>query len=242
MQLHLADLRNLLAEHDCGGMTLENCWTGFGIGSGSDRAREVVDEVLNGPLFADGQAWSKGSAVIACLGGGKNLSMGEFQTVIEYLKQEIPVELPILAGTILEPYETDSLSLTLMVVGQTFAEEEAPRVKAKEEFAFGPAPATAVETKRAEPPVKSQVVEEPEIPAAEPPTMGKAVGNAADFFGTADESDNKGTEQKYFVQQEELPLDKKIYRGRFEKSAPTILNGEDLDQPTFMRQNVKIRL
>jgi hypothetical protein len=61
-------------------------------------------------------------------------------------------------------------------------------------------------------------------------------------LGVGGESEDKGTEQRYFVQQEELPLDKKIYRGRFEKSAPTIFNGEDLDQPTFMRQNVKIRL
>jgi cell division protein FtsZ len=220
MQLHLADLRNLLAEHDCGGMTLENCWTGFGIGSGSDRAREVVDEVLSGPLFADGQAWSKGSAVIACLGGGKNLSMGEFQTVIEYLKQEIPVELPILAGTILDAYETDALSLTLMVIGQT-PEEETP--KAKEELALTPA-----EPKTPEPPVGNRIKTKT-VPATPETTRDD------DFLGTP------GTEQRYFAQQEELPLDKKIYRGRFEKSAPTILNGEDLDQPTFMRQNIKIR-
>ena len=32
-----------------------------------------------------------------------------------------------------------------------------------------------------------------------------------------------------------------ISRGRFEKSEPTIIDGQDLDVPTFLRKNVKIR-
>lgn len=221
MQIHLSDLKNLLAEHDCGDMTLENCWTGFGMATGSE---EVVDEVLSGPLFADGQAWSRGSAVIASLSGGRNLSMGEFQTMVEYLKREMPVELPILAGTILEPYESETLSLTLMVIGQNFDnEEEAPKAKAREEFVFSP------------------VAEEPKTGTGSKDEETLPTVNDDELFKI--EADAKPrTEQKYFVQQEELPLDKKIYRGRFEKSSPTIFNGEDLDQPTFMRRNIKVRL
>jgi cell division protein FtsZ len=30
-----------------------------------------------------------------------------------------------------------------------------------------------------------------------------------------------------------------IARGRFEKSEPTIVEGEDLDVPTFLRQKIK---
>jgi cell division protein FtsZ len=32
-----------------------------------------------------------------------------------------------------------------------------------------------------------------------------------------------------------------ISRGRFEKSEPTIIDGQDLDIPTFLRKNVRIR-
>ena len=32
-----------------------------------------------------------------------------------------------------------------------------------------------------------------------------------------------------------------ISRGRFEKSEPTIIDGQDLDVPTFLRKNLKIR-
>jgi len=32
-----------------------------------------------------------------------------------------------------------------------------------------------------------------------------------------------------------------VSRGRFEKSEPTIIDGQDLDVPTFLRQNVKVK-
>jgi cell division protein FtsZ len=40
------------------------------------------------------------------------------------------------------------------------------------------------------------------------------------------------------VKQDFLPLEP-IARGRFEKSEPTIVEGEDLDVPTFLRQKIK---
>lgn len=42
------------------------------------------------------------------------------------------------------------------------------------------------------------------------------------------------------LQQETLPLDIAA-RGRFEKSEPTIIEGEDLDVPTFLRQKIKLK-
>ena len=32
-----------------------------------------------------------------------------------------------------------------------------------------------------------------------------------------------------------------ITRGRFEKSEPTIVEGQDLDVPTFLRKNVRVK-
>jgi len=49
-------------------------------------------------------------------------------------------------------------------------------------------------------------------------------------------------EQRYFSEQEELPLDNKVLRGRFEKAVPTMFNGQNLDQPTFMRLKMKLRI
>ena len=32
-----------------------------------------------------------------------------------------------------------------------------------------------------------------------------------------------------------------VTRGRFEKSEPTIVEGEDLDIPTYLRKNIKVK-
>jgi cell division protein FtsZ len=32
-----------------------------------------------------------------------------------------------------------------------------------------------------------------------------------------------------------------VTRGRFEKSEPTIVDGQDLDVPTYLRRNVKVK-
>jgi cell division protein FtsZ len=40
------------------------------------------------------------------------------------------------------------------------------------------------------------------------------------------------------VKQDFLPLEP-IARGRFERSEPTIVEGEDLDVPTFLRLKIK---
>jgi cell division protein FtsZ len=42
------------------------------------------------------------------------------------------------------------------------------------------------------------------------------------------------------VKAEQMPLEP-ASRGRFEKAEPTIVDGQDLDVPTFMRKNLKVR-
>jgi cell division protein FtsZ len=46
--------------------------------------------------------------------------------------------------------------------------------------------------------------------------------------------------KKAEVKQETLQFEP-VSRGRFEKSEPTIIDGQDLDVPTFLRKNVKVR-
>jgi hypothetical protein len=49
-------------------------------------------------------------------------------------------------------------------------------------------------------------------------------------------------QQTYFRhEQEELPFNSKALLGRFEKSSPTVVNGQNLDTPTFMRLKVRLR-
>ena len=45
---------------------------------------------------------------------------------------------------------------------------------------------------------------------------------------------------KIQARQEQMQFEP-VTRGRFEKSEPTIVDGQDLDVPTFLRRNVKVK-
>jgi cell division protein FtsZ len=48
------------------------------------------------------------------------------------------------------------------------------------------------------------------------------------------------TEKSAQAKQEVLQFEP-VTRGRFEKSEPTIVEGEDLDVPTYLRKNIKVK-
>jgi cell division protein FtsZ len=48
------------------------------------------------------------------------------------------------------------------------------------------------------------------------------------------------TEKSVQAKQEVLQFEA-VTRGRFEKSEPTIVEGEDLDVPTYLRKNIKVK-
>jgi cell division protein FtsZ len=56
------------------------------------------------------------------------------------------------------------------------------------------------------------------------------------YYSHATRAEPKTTAPK--VKQEDLPLEP-ITRGRFDKVEPTIVEGEDLDVPTFLRRKLK---
>ncbi len=51
----------------------------------------------------------------------------------------------------------------------------------------------------------------------------------------------KAPTEKYIYAKQEVMQFEPVTRGRFEKSEPTIVEGQDLDVPTFMRKNVRVK-
>ena len=51
----------------------------------------------------------------------------------------------------------------------------------------------------------------------------------------------KQTEEKKVHARQEVLQFEPVTRGRFEKSEPTIVEGQDLDIPTFLRKNVRVK-
>jgi cell division protein FtsZ len=55
------------------------------------------------------------------------------------------------------------------------------------------------------------------------------------------EKESKPPQEKYVHAKQEMMQFEPITRGRFEKSEPTIVEGQDLDVPTFLRKNIKVK-
>jgi cell division protein FtsZ len=74
---------------------------------------------------------------------------------------------------------------------------------------------------------------EPAIAAVPPPLPEPAVlANGADRAAARKAAREAKQEQMQF---------EPVTRGRFEKSEPTIVDGQDLDVPTFLRRNLKVK-
>jgi cell division protein FtsZ len=55
------------------------------------------------------------------------------------------------------------------------------------------------------------------------------------------EKELKPPKEKYVSAKQEMMQFEPVTRGRFEKSEPTIVEGQDLDVPTFLRKNIRVK-
>jgi cell division protein FtsZ len=229
-----------------GTAAMENAWAGFGSASGVDRIERVVAQILASPLLDDGTAWRQSEAALLTVTGGRDMAMAEYQTLVRRLQEEMPVELTVRGTAVVDGQAGDLLKATLVLTSAQSA-EVAPEL----EIAKVAAPVASKKKSKTSPPapVLSTPIPEPE------PLHAAALDPEPDSFenhafpelaGSGTESRPLGskpsTPQRYFAQQEELQLDAKINRGRFEKTSPTVVDGQDLDVPTFMRLQLKVRI
>ena len=87
-----------------------------------------------------------------------------------------------------------------------------------------------------EPEALSQVPEEPEIAAAPPELHVTLPKKKPTIF-----KEPKPVAEKKPQARQEMMQFEPVTRGRFEKSEPTIVEGQDLDVPTFLRKNVRVK-
>ena len=55
------------------------------------------------------------------------------------------------------------------------------------------------------------------------------------------EKEAKPPQEKFVQAKQEVLQFEPVTRGRFEKSEPTIVEGQDLDIPTFLRKNIRVK-
>lgn len=202
------------------GRGAESCAFGFAQAAGPNRANEAVERALKCPLMGRGKPLAEAPSTLVHIAGPENLTLAEVRAVMEALARHSEEQLHL--GISIDPDIGDLISVTVL----------AP-IGAPSTFRT-PRPAS---TGRKSPsvPVPQADLSAPDLePALAPST-------ASELFDTEPYKVEKKSSARKAPKPEQktLSLDP-VARGRFEKSEPTIVGGEDLDVPTFLRRKIKL--
>lgn len=187
-----------------------------GEGQGQDKARDAVKNLLENPIFDGGDALARAEGLLVSILGGPDMTLTDVQRIVEPLSRAAGRAHLIMGAAIDEEYR-GRLAVTVIV-------------------------ATTIVSRKAVPVAQTKTVF-PQRPAEAVPARGKSPLSTTHVAVESLASASRDTEPKKAPtkpKQEVLPLDK-VTRGRFEKSEPTLYDGEDLDVPTYLRRGVSLR-
>ncbi|MEI7731436.1 MAG: cell division protein FtsZ [Verrucomicrobiota bacterium] len=204
--------------------------------SGENRAREIQEKLLSHLLLDGGQAIAGADAILVSFVGGDDMSMGEINRLMEQINRVAEGARQAM-GAAVDPGMKGRLSVTL--IASRFgggATEPAPMLNPVASESAPMPPPGEPENISAE--VDTDVQHRPvtRSPARfVAPAPGMPPERAAALL--KNQQPTRARRKKANTLQGQLPLDI-ISRGRFEKSEPTIVQGEDLDEPTYIRRGV----
>ena len=227
---------------------------GFGEAEGENRAHDALVKALRNPLMHRGEMLASAVNVIVQIRGGVNVTLGEIGNVMEELNRHVSDRTQLMMGIAIDSSMGSRLSVSLISsLGgspERVAKADYPALEEPERLGPAPTPAAGV---LPEPVAHLQLGDEPatngqkiEVPPSEEamilePAGKRPSGSRASKkeVAPADQADSKAPPKKVEAKQEVLQFDA-VSRGRFEKSEPTIIDGQALDVPTFLRRRVKV--
>jgi cell division protein FtsZ len=249
LKLGFDDVRAVLRGRDSRGLF------GFGEAVGENRAHEALALALKNPLMNRGEMLHDSYHAIIYIRGGSNVTLGEVQIIMEELNRHINDRTKLFMGISVDPEMGQRLSVSIISsLGSPEDHAAAPvlpsvgaepvsnarsadvLVTSQPEQRVEPTPDTGrpdtllpkIDLTEVQVP-ESQPVEDktsaPPPQSKEPPPKGASRAPVV---------------KKVEAKQEVLPFEP-VSRGRFEKSEPTIVDGQDLDVPTFLRKHIRIR-
>lgn len=242
------------------------CLFGFGESESDNRAHDALAQALKSPLMDRGRTLADAARVLVQVAGGPGMTLSEVEIVMKELDRHVSDETQILFGTAVDGRLGERLSVTII---SSFATDEplshsqpppssalptplvleqpresAPKVEVEPEPApieeFQPPETTSIEPSFAEAEPAPEAFVEPVsetlevLDAPEPPVT------APRRKPTPPKEEKVSAEKTMQAKQEVLQFEP-VNRGRFEKSEPTIVEGEDLDVPTYLRKKIKVK-
>jgi len=188
--------------------------------AGEKRVEQVIEKLLAHPLLDGGQALRESDSLLASIVAGPDVAMTEIQKLMEPLNRHCEGA-HILFGAAIDEAFAGRLSVTLIASRRPRQEEPPERAL----------PPENIESSQF---LDKTATERPASRFVAPPPMLSPEMKEQIIRGQGGRS-----RKRLSRLQKELPLGI-VFKGRFEKSDPTIRNGEDLDVPTYIRRGVPL--
>jgi cell division protein FtsZ len=243
------------------------CLFGFGESDSDNRAHDALAQALKSPLMDRGRTLADAARVLVHVAGGPAMTLSEVEIVMQELGRHVNEDTQILFGTAVDGRLGDRLSVT--IISSLTADEGLPQTQPPLSNAPPMPPVweqpreapTKVELEPEPVPIDDfqsaeiATIEEPSLAEVET-TPAPSVEPAPNAFEVLDTSEPPVTmprrkpaptrEEKVFTEKSMQPKQEvlqfePVNRGRFEKSEPTIVEGEDLDVPTYLRKKIRVK-
>jgi cell division protein FtsZ len=206
-----------------------------------------------------GRMLEEAARVLVQVAGGPGMTLSEVEVLMQELGRHVSEQTHILFGAAVDARLGDRLTVT--IISSLTADEDLIPQQSQPVVSSAPAKLPVWEQPQEVPP---KIENEPEptpmesfepadmipfdepapIETAPPPPVEPVLSNPEPIVSPAHKAPVKeakpSTEKSVQAKQEVLQFDA-VTRGRFEKSEPTIVEGEDLDVPTYLRKNIKVK-
>ena len=235
------------------------CLFGFGESDSDNRAHDALAQALKNPLMDRGRMLADAARVLVQVAGGPGMTLSEVEILMQELGRHVNEQTQILFGTAVDGRMGDRLSVTIIsslaadedsipeqiypgqssvpatpVWGQS--QDASPKIDVEPDPTRVDAPQLAEAIPIEEqapgetaPPLAAPVLNKPEPRLITPQTK------------PAPTKEERPSSAKNVQAKQEILQFEPVTRGRFEKSEPTIVEGEDLDVPTYLRKNIKVK-
>jgi cell division protein FtsZ len=230
---------------------------GYGEADGENRAHDALAKALKNPLMNRGALLENTFNAIIHICGGANVTLGEVQIIMEELNKHINDRTQLFMGIGIEPRMGNRLSVSILSSLGNGAERPLAQIRQKPAYVVGTQPQPDVKPEPWKPaalPDSASKVASPETTASIERTPDRSTEelmlprteseqqkpSQARLNAKSELKPQAAAPKKAEAKQETLQFEP-VSRGRFEKSEPTIIDGQDLDVPTFLRKNVKFR-
>jgi cell division protein FtsZ len=237
------------------------CLFGFGESDSDNRAHDALTQALKNPLMDRGRMLADAARLLVQVAGGPSMTLSEVEILMQELGRHVNEQTQILFGTAVDGRMGNRLSVTI-ISSFTADEDSIPQQIQSVQSSVPAMPPVWGQPQAASPKIEIEPEVTPEGTSQLAETM--SIEEPRKVFGVEtapppavlNESEPRSitTQTRPVPMKEEKPSPEKnvqakqevlqfepVTRGRFEKSEPTIVEGEDLDVPTYLRKNIKVK-